>query len=306
MNIVVIGSLNMDVVIGLDKYPEDKETVFGHSPKYIPGGKGANQAVAISRLGASVSMVGLVGDDVHGKTLRRSLISAGVNTDYLGTIEGSSGLAFIHVSSDGGNRIIVSPGSNMKLNRDYIDAADALLRTADAVLVQLEIPLDTVQYVVKKSRDYEIPVFLDPSPVQEIPVDMMENVDWIFPNEYEAGELTGQPIQDIKTAKIASSKLLQLGVHKVVVKLGERGALYAHDNEFRYVPGIPVKAIDSTAAGDAFCGAFVFQYLKTGDVLSTMKFANVAGSLAVTKLGAQSSLPTLQEVVHHLNEHSDV
>lgn len=297
MSIIVIGSLNMDLVVNVDCYPEQGETILASDTLFIPGGKGANQALAIALLGGEVSMIGKVGSDEFGTMLKENLQKNKVNIDdtYIDQSK-KTGMAFISVGRNGDNRIIVSPGANALLSAADVEKLEPVIAASEGVVLQLEIPLKTVEKAIELADRHKVPVFLDPAPAQILSYDLLAKVDYIFPNENEAMELTGVEIGDIETAKTAAAKLLQMGCHHVLLKLGAQGVLYADKNNFRHYPGFTVETVDTTAAGDAFCAGFVATYLKTRDLSKAVNFANAAGALTATKQGAQSSLPTLEEV----------
>lgn len=304
MKILVVGSLNMDVVIPLDRYPGSGETVTGRTVSYVPGGKGANQAVAAARMGAEVVMIGAIGGDDHADVLRGNLKENQVDVSRIVQVEGATGQAFVHVESDGSNRIILSKGANAALSPAHIQDAKQSFESADAVLLQLEIPLETVQASVEQARRVGVPVFLDPAPASHNILPILKACDWVVPNEFEIEMITSQSVSDIKTARIAAAKLLRDGANRVIVKLGANGALYADGDEFFYQPSFSVHACDTTAAGDAFVAGFVVDYLSYGEVRRALRFASVAGALATTKVGAQTSLPTREEVEKFLSMHN--
>lgn len=297
MNVIVVGSLNMDILIPVNPYPKSGETVVGGTIQYNPGGKGANQALAAARLGANVQMMGMIGNDAYGEQLKQTLSYAGVKTELLQIWEGSSGLAFVHLERDGANRIILSPGANNAFSQDKIKPFADLISDADAVLVQLEIPIETVEKVVDIAVSANTPVFLDPAPVRADLFDRIRMIDWITPNEYEAELLTGQPVIDIKTARIAAAKLQRLGAKRVLLKVGNKGAYVLDENGFFYQPAFEIHAIDTTAAGDAFSAAFVVDYLKYRNSHNAIRTACAAGALTATRIGAQISLPNREEVL---------
>lgn len=301
MNLVVVGSLNMDILIPTEPYPGPGETVMGGVIKYIPGGKGANQALAAARLGANVTMLGMVGSDAYGEQLKKMLENHHVDSRFIQTSDEPSGVAFVHIEQDGTNRIIVSPGANYAYTKDSVLKCKRIIENADAVLVQLEIPIETVKTVLDIAGAAGVPVFLDPAPAREDLFDCLKHIDWIVPNEIEVEMLTGQRVYDNKTARLAAAKLQQLGARRVLLKVGGEGAYVSDENGIFYQPGFPVGTIDTTAAGDAFCAAFVVDYLRNGSVHSALRTACAAGALTVTKQGAQPSLPSEEEVIAFLN-----
>lgn len=302
MNIVVVGSLNMDVVIQVPRYPKPGETVTGGSVSYIPGGKGANQSLAAARLGARVTHIGMLGLDPYAERLRQTLTREGVDTTYIRTWEGPTGMAFVHVEADGTNRIIVSPGANGQLQPLILDALQPVFADADAVMVQLEIPIESVRRVVELARSAHVPVFLDPAPARADLFEYVGEVDWIMPNEFEAELLTGQTVSDAKTAHIAAAKLQQRGARRVVLKAGSAGAYLLDEHGFDHHPAFRVQPVDTTAAGDAFGAAFVVDYLHAKDAHHALRIACAAGALATTKVGAYTSLPHRDELETFLKQ----
>ncbi len=300
MNVVVVGSLNMDVFIPVDTYPGSGETVKGGNAKYLPGGKGANQALAAARQGANVTMVGMVGADANGEALRASLEADGVNCSLVQTFDGPTGIAFVHLEKDGSNRIILSSGANDAFLPDRAEAYKDLVAHADAVLFQLEIPIETVGMLVRVAMEAGVPTYLDPAPARSDVFTHIPKVDWITPNEHEAQLLTGIKVVDATSARLACAKLQQLGAKRVLLKVGSQGTYVADENGLFYQPGIAVPVVDTTAAGDAFTAAFVVEYLRGESVYGAARMACAAGALAVTRLGAQPSLPYRDEVVGFL------
>lgn len=294
MKTIVAGSLNIDFVIPIDRFPGPGETVLGGNLSFTPGGKGANQAVAAAKLGMHTLMAGAIGNDAYGKQVRESLESSGVDTTLLVTQAATTGVALIHLTSDGENRIIVCPGAN-----EYFEVSEQLraqLATADALMLQLEIPIDRVAKLIDFANEHHVPVFLDPSPVHEAAVALLSKVDWVMPNEHEIEWMTGQSVQDVKTARIAIAKLLQLGAKRVVLKMGPLGAMVGDESGFQHVPGFQVNAVDTTAAGDGFGAGFVTEWVQTGDVHRALRYGNAVGALVTTKVGAQVSLPSREAV----------
>jgi ribokinase len=295
--VVVIGSVNMDLVARTPRLPGAGETVLGAGDLLsIPGGKGANQAVAAARLGADVFMVGRVGDDAFGRTLANGLRGEGVNTRFVKRTPGvASGCASILVDARGENCIVVSPGANARVTPADVDAAELIIRRAAVVVLQLEIPLPTVRRAVALARRHGVPTVLDPAPVPPggLP-DALYRVDVLTPNEHEAAQLVGAAGRQ---PDALASKLMSRGPREVVLKLGAKGSLLLDSAgaTLRAKP-FPVKAIDSTAAGDAFTGALAVAIAEGMPREASLRFANAAGALCCTKLGAQPALPTRREV----------
>jgi ribokinase len=298
--ILVVGSVNMDLVLQAERAPDAGETLFGSQYSTVPGGKGANQAVACARLGAEVSFVGRVGDDANGARLRQALAAEGIETDLLRTDPDSqSGLAAIVVEENGENRIIVFSGANMRITEE--DAAPAFERDHDAVLMNLEIPDPLVVAGCRMARQRQIPVVLDAGPAQTFDLARTPGIEILSPNESEAQALTGRSCATPDEARETAAALAELsGARHVVLKLGAQGALCHTDGQAEHIPPFGVDAVDTTAAGDAFTAALTLRYLQDGDIAAAVRYANAAGALACTRLGAQPSLPTAEQVQQFL------
>jgi len=299
--IVVVGSINADLVAKVEKIPHGGETVLGSDFHIYPGGKGANQAVAVGRLDYPVFMIGKVGCDAFALLLRASMTNAGVDISGVGTAEGASGVALIEVDPQGENSIVVAPGANSTLSPDDIDANEGILLQAGLVLVQLEISLETVAHLVKVCARLNVPVIMDPAPAQTLPLEVLCAVRWFTPNETEAEFYIGNSAtkhnnhtkQDLRIRRDA---LFAHGVQGVVLKQGLRGVyLGTRDGLNVSVPAFPVKAIDTTAAGDAFNGAFATGLMLGKDPEESARFASAAAAISVTRAGAQSSMASRKE-----------
>jgi len=268
-----------------------------------PGGKGANQAVAVARLGYPVSMIGRVGDDAFGEQLRGYLSSAGVAIDGVSTTRGASGAALIAVSSSGDNSIIVAPGANAHVSPDDIDRNRAMILTAGAVLSQLEIPLETIEYLARVCNEAGTPLILDPAPARQLPSSLFGQIRWFTPNEteaaYYAGIPNGQAVQDCE--RLAKT-LLDKGCGGVILKRGAHGAYLASQHEpAEHIPPFAVNAIDTTAAGDAFNGGFAVGLMKGLSARDSARLASAVAAISVTRAGAQPSMPSMDEVKNFLN-----
>jgi len=303
--IVVVGSINIDLVGATQRIPLAGETVEGLSFRTFPGGKGANQAVAAARLGASVTILGKLGTDAFGAQLRESLEESKVNTDGIEIVSGSSGVALITTDVKGANAITVVPGANGHLSPADLDAHIGIIRGAGILLTQLEIPLETVEYLAAIAIRERIPLVLDPAPARPLPASLLKCVDWLTPNETEAcfllgwapGELANDALED------AANTLLELGSRNVILKLGERGCYVALlDGTRQLLPAYGVHAIDTTAAGDAFNGAFAVALLNGQDPISSASWALAVAAISVTRPGAQPSMPTHIEVARFLED----
>ncbi|GAA3800108.1 ribokinase [Sphaerisporangium flaviroseum] len=285
--ISVFGSANMDLVAYTTIAPRRGETVTGRAFSTIPGGKGANQAIAAARAGAEVAFVGAVGDDAFGPVMRGTLESAGVDVSRLRVVPGSSGIAHIVVDDDGGNSIIVVPGANGAVTG--VSTEDlAVIARSDALLLQLELPMEAV---VAAARQAKVPVVLTPAPAQELPRELLAAVDLIVPNEIEAAAITG-----LAGPEEALMALLEL-VPEAVITLGGEGALYgSRTGERLRVPAVPVKAVDTTAAGDTFVGALAVARAEGRPHEEALRFATTAAALSVQRAGASTSMPTRHEI----------
>jgi ribokinase len=300
--IVVVGSINIDLVANTERIPVAGETVLGQDFQIHHGGKGANQAVAAARLGYPVRMIGRVGDDAFGSQLRAGLETAGVETASVATTAGSSGVAVIVVSASGENSIVVVPGANAQVTPADLDANIEILRSAGLVLTQLEIPIETVLHLASICSREGVPLMLDPAPAKELPADLFQHVAWFTPNETEAAFFIGNAaaVEAEDTAKNASS-LLHKGLQGVVLKLGAHGAYIASADGFaQSIQPFPVQAVDTTAAGDCFNGAFAVGLLLGKNPTQSARFAAAAAAISVTRPGAQSSMPTMAEVEQKL------
>ncbi|MGH8002482.1 MAG: ribokinase [Brasilonema sp.] len=293
MSIIVFGSINIDLVATAPRLPVAGETLLGHNFLQAPGGKGANQAVASARLGISTYIVGRVGADSFGAELVKSLQSSGVQTDNVFVDETvSSGVAIIIVDVKGENQIIVIPGANERVNQEDVERLSHLLPTARALLLQFEIPMAAVVWAAKAAQKAGVRVILDPAPAQKhVPDELYPLVDIITPNEVEAGQLVGFPVDGEESATKAAQALQQRGVKNAIVKLGAKGALCATPDETFFIPAFPIHTVDTTAAGDAFNGGLAAALCEGLPLRQAVVWGAAAGALAATKLGAQPSLP---------------
>jgi len=297
LDIVVIGSLNTDLVIKAPRLPSPGETLHGEELRTIPGGKGANQAAAAARLGSWVAMVGRIGRDEFGPRLVDNLAHLCVNTDHIHVDpHTSTGTALIMVDQQGENTILLSSGANGRVSKADIDTALPLLKQAKLLLLQFEIPLETVAYALEKAAELDLQVILNPAPAKPVSQELLSKVDILVPNMTELQLLSGIPAEDDQTIRQAAQTLLDMGVGIVVVTLGERGALLVTPQEIELVPGIEVDVVDTTAAGDAFIGALATALVRDMPLVEAIRFSNCAGALATTRFGAQTSLPSADEV----------
>jgi ribokinase len=303
MSIIVVGSLNMDLIVRTPRIPAPGETVQGHEFLTAAGGKGANQAVAAAKLGAPVKMVGRLGADEFGKTLRSQLSAVGVDTQFVvEDPKAATGVALISVEDSGQNSILGAPGANANLSRKDVDAARDEMRQARVVVAQLETPLDTVSYALRVAHDAGALTILVPAPAQPVSRRILRNVDVLVPNETEAAQLTNITVTDLDSATQAATALQELGATRVLITLGEKGALFLDkDAPARHIPPFVIKAVDTTAAGDAFVGALAASLAREQDWETSLRVASAAGALSATKLGAQPSLPTRAELEEFLS-----
>jgi ribokinase len=305
--LVVVGSINLDLVSVAPRIPLQGETLTATSFASFPGGKGANQAFAAARLGTPVSMIGKLGNDSFGAELRANLRSAGVDTAAVAAESTSSGIAQIITALNGENVIVVTPGANAHVSSHYIEKHLDVIRSAGIVLTQLEIPLETVEYLASVTSKEGIPLVLDPAPAQPLPDSLLERVVWLTPNESETCSLLGLKSQDVPEDAMeeVAEILLHRGSRNVLLKLGHRGCYLALADARRvFLPAYAVRAIDSTAAGDAFNGAFASALLEGEDPVRAAAWASAVAAISVTRRGAQPSMPTPAEVLAFLKERS--
>ena len=297
MSVVVFGSVNMDLVTRVLEFPKPGETLTGLSFQTFPGGKGANQAVACARLETPTKMVGRVGSDAFGQTLRNNLKSNQVDIQFLQEDENtSSGVAVITVNEKAENQIIVIPGANGEVGGEDLDRLQDALADAQILLLQLEVPMWTVSRAAEMAHQRGVTVILDPAPAQPISKELIENINYITPNQVEAAMLVGFPIHTEKEAQKACQSLMEQGIENVIIKMGENGVLYANQAQQIYIPAIPVKAVDTVAAGDAFNGALAAGLAAGLPVEDAIHWGTAGGAWSVTRAGAQTSLPYLNEL----------
>ncbi len=296
-DVVVLGSLNMDLVVTTDEMPQPGETVRGHHFVTIPGGKGANQAAAAARLGAQVQMIGRVGGDSFGSVLLDNMRAQGVGVSHvIVDKEVASGTAMIIIDARGENSIVVAPGANGRVSMDDVRAAHVLLNRARYLVMQFEIPLPVVRATIGLANQLGVLVILNAAPAYPVDAAFLRGVYTLVVNESEARALTGVTVGDVSTAKRTAQALVDLGMPVVIVTLGAKGALLATRGGLVHVPARRVRVVDTTAAGDAFVGAFTTALLRGFDLPEAVRYATCAGTLATTVLGAQTSLPSAAQV----------
>ena len=295
--IVVVGSSNTDMIIKLDRLPSPGETVLGGEFSTAAGGKGANQAVAAARAGGQVTLIARLGDDMFGRLALEGFEAAGIDVQHVRTDPtATSGVALIFVDRNGENCIAVASGANARLTpADVAEAGDAI-RTADVLVTQLETPIETVRAAVELASAHGVPVVLNPAPARALGAEMLRHVSVLTPNETETALLTGIEVSSEADADAAARTLAALGVGRVIVTLGARGAFVFGPECVELVAGFPVEAVDTTAAGDVFNGALAVALADKTPIVEAVRFANAAAALSVTRLGAQPSAPLRPEI----------
>jgi ribokinase len=291
--IAVIGSLNMDLVVRVPRIPKPGETIIGADDLHmIPGGKGANQAYASAMLGAEVSMVGRVGDDMFGEQLITSLKKAGVDTHNITRdSDAPTGIAMIVVEEGGQNSIVVSSGANWRISPMDVLRAETVIRSANLILLQLEIPLPAVIKAAQFAKDHGVKVVLNPAPAQQLPAELLSLTDILIPNETEAAMLSGCDVGTDDGIRQAAARLCQSGVKTIIMTRGSRGASMITENEIVHFPAFSVEPVDTTAAGDAFVGSFAVALVEGRSITEAVRYGNAAGALSSTKSGSQPSMP---------------
>ena len=295
--VLVVGSSNLDLVVTAQRFPKPGETIFGKKFDMFPGGKGANQAVCTARLGCKTTFIGKMGNDEFGGKLLKVLLSDGIDIKNIFIDENEhTGTALITVDSNGQNQIIVISGSNMKLTPNELKLKAHLFSEAAVVLTQLEIPLETVFKAAELAKENNAIFILNPAPVTKLPESLFPSVDYLIPNENELELISGLKITDETSIRKACENLLNKGIKNIIVTLGSKGALLLNRNVNKIFPTKKVKVVDTTAAGDAFNGAFAYRISEGDSLDDAIEFANNVASLVVTRMGAQSSMPYLNEI----------
>jgi ribokinase len=295
--IVVIGSLNMDLVVQAPRHPDPGETLTGTGFHTVPGGKGANQAVAASRMGAHVTMIGCVGADAFGDQMIAALNAAGVDVGRIERVQDATGVALITVSERGDNTIVVVPGANGAVTPEQVRVNEDFIAGADAVLLQLEVPLPAVKTAAEIASHHNVPVILNPAPAQPLGPEILRFVSYLIPNEHEAALLSQREPATIAELGDVAASLRALGAESVIITLGERGAVLWEGDETSRIAAFPIRSLDSTAAGDAFVGAFAVSLSEGMTPKEATLWGCAAGGLACTALGAQPSLPARERVL---------
>ena len=299
--IVVIGSSNTDMIIKMDKIPVPGETVLGGEFSIAAGGKGANQAVAAARAGGDVTLIACIGKDMFGQQALDGFITDKINVDYIFRDEkAASGVALIFVDKNGENSIAVASGANYKLTPEHINKSRDALISAQIMVMQLETPIETVTAAARLAKENGVKVILNPAPAQALEDKLLQTISILTPNESESEILTGVKVIDDTSAAKAAGVLLNKGLEAVLITLGSRGVFLATQDRSHIIPGFQVKAVDTTAAGDVFNGALAVSLAENKSIEDSIRFANAAGALSVTKLGAQPSAPGRQEIENFL------
>lgn len=297
-SIVVIGSSNTDMVIKADKFPLPGETILGGKFFMFPGGKGANQAVAASRLGGNVTFIAKVGNDIFGKQALQQFKKEGIRTEYvISDAEHPSGVALITVDAKGENTIVVAQGSNGTLSAQDVHRAEKEFESLEIILMQLEIPISTVVHAARLAKQKGKKVILNPAPAMPLPSDLFGDLFMITPNKSETEAITGMEIKDMNSVRSAAAKLRDKGVEHVVITLGPEGAFIFDNDGGRHIKAPRVNAVDSTAAGDVFNGALAVAISEGKSIDDAVSFANRAAAISVTKMGAQASAPYRNELL---------
>jgi ribokinase len=302
-NLVVLGSINADHILNLESFPRPGETVTGNQYQVAFGGKGANQAVAAGRSGANISFIACTGDDDTGERVRKQLASDNIDVDPVSVIAGeSTGVALIFVNSEGENVIGIHAGANAALSTQLVTDQQQRIASADALLMQLESPLESVQAAAKIAHDNNTTVVLNPAPARELSDELLALVDIITPNETEAEKLTGVRVENDDDAAKAAQVLHDKGIGTVIITLGSRGVWASENGKGQRVPGFKVQAIDTIAAGDTFNGALMTALLEGTALPEALRFAHAAAAIAVTRKGAQPSVPWRKEIDDFLRQ----
>lgn len=305
--VCILGSINIDIIINVKKMPQVGETIFGENLKNASGGKGANQAVAASRCGSKVIMIGKVGSDESGKSLTQNLVKDSIDITNVGTDDSvPTGTALITVNGEGNNSIIVVPGANMTISHDEILNARKAIEESDIIIAQFETPFQATIDAFKIARENGKITILNPAPAKTIPDELYSLTDIIAPNETEVYELSGIKVENLEDAEKAANAFLGRGVKYVIITLGEKGAALIGKDRYQIVPAYKVNAVDTTAAGDSFIGGLASRLnadgLEFDNLIEAIKFGNKVSGIVVQKEGAQPSIPYLSEIIKTYGE----
>ncbi|NMB72232.1 MAG: ribokinase, partial [Bacteroidales bacterium] len=292
--ILVIGSANVDMIVKVPHIPRPGETILGGDFFKVQGGKGANQAVAAARAGGSVTFAGCVGNDSLGTDTISCLKKEGIDVGFIKiSPDKPTGVALINVAATGENSISVAPGANYAITQEDIQAIEHVIAKAQIVLLQHEIPFPAISTAIEIAFYHKIPVILNPAPAFPIAPDLLSKIAFLTPNEHEAAMITGHVQEDEKDPRRLAAQLIEMGCRQIIITLGEKGALYASASKIDLIPGFPVKAVDTTAAGDTFNGYLAVAIARGKPIQEAIRLANKAASVSVTRMGAQSSIPVL-------------
>ena len=294
--VVVVGSMNMDLVIKTDEIPKIGETVLGNELLQIPGGKGANQGVSIAKLEKEITFLGKVGNDKFGEQLLTSMSNAGVKIDHIEKEDISTGIAVINVDKVGNNNIVVIQGANALVDRSYLQRHVKVFEDAEIVVFQLEIPLETVKEGLKMAKGLGKITVLNPAPAMELDDEMIKNIDILIPNEHELERISKVKVVDNETIMQASKILLDKGINKIIVTLGSKGVYFIDHDTSEFFKAYKTNVVDTTGAGDSFIGGFIASYIEDKDIRRAIDKGQKTAALSIQKVGAQSSLPTKKEV----------
>lgn len=297
MSITVVGSINMDIVARIDQYPDRGETIFGNKLEYLPGGKGANQATAVARLGKKVRLIGSIGDDLHGADLLEILKENKIDIKSIKRSKNApTGTSIITIDKTGENTILVFKGANDDLTVQDIDESFLNINDSKILLVQMEVPHETVLRAMQLAKQREMLVILDPAPAEGIVVEALEYADIITPNQQEAEHLLGIKVYDFESALTAAQRFEKMGVKCSIIKMGSKGSLVYQEGKHEYIQSLNIQAVDTSGAGDAYAGALAVGILDGLDLFSAAKMANIVAGMKVTRIGAQNGLPTRKEL----------
>jgi len=300
---LVIGSLNMDMTVKVEELPKLGETIFGNDFYESCGGKGANQAVAVSKLGMKTEMIGMVGKDSQGEKLIQNLNKYGIISDNVIKSDELTGRAIITVDKKGDNNIIVIPGSNFKITKEHIQKKQDVIASSDVVILQNEIPFDTVEFSLLKAKELGKITIFNPAPARQLSEKIFKNTDYLILNETEMEEIFGIGINDKVYIGRIFHKKKECGIRNIILTLGDNGSvLFSEDDNIKKYDAYEVKAVDTTAAGDSFIGAFTMKICETGDADKAIKYATAVSAIVVTRQGAQDSIPTREEIEKFIEE----
>lgn len=301
--VLVIGSLNMDMTVKVEELPKLGETIFGNDFYESCGGKGANQAVAVSKLGMKTEMIGMVGKDSQGEKLIQNLNKYGIISDNVIKSDELTGRAIITVDRKGDNNIIVIPGSNFKITKEHIQAKQDVIASSDVVILQNEIPSETVEFSLLKAKELGKITIFNPAPARKLSGEVFKNTDYLILNETEMEEIFEIKFNDEEYTEKISIKKKEYGIKNIILTLGDKGSiLFSEDNNIKKYDVYKVKAVDTTAAGDSFIGAFTMKICESGNSDEAIKYATAVSAIVVTRQGAQDSIPTREEIEKFIEE----